>query len=80
MGLNGKSVGELGDGFDFGELLEAVRAAATPEEEVSANEAISVVITRLRSNRTPIRSDSMPTAPPPTFMPSRLRVYGSTCS
>src|SRR6266540_2517 len=54
MGLNGGPVGELGDGFDFGELLEAVRAAATPEEEVSANEAISVVTTRLRSNRTPI--------------------------
>jgi hypothetical protein len=54
MGLNGKPVGQLGNGFDFGELLEAVRAAATPEEEVSANEAISVVTTRLRSNRTPI--------------------------
>jgi hypothetical protein len=54
MGLNGKPVGQLGNGFDFGELLEAVRAAATPEEEVSANEAISVLTSRLRSNRTPI--------------------------
>jgi len=54
MGLDGRPVGEFGVGFDFGELLEAVRAAATPEEEVSANEAISVVTTRLRSNRTPI--------------------------
>jgi hypothetical protein len=54
MGLNGGPVGELGVGFDFGELLEAVRAAATPEEKVSANEAISVVTTRLRSNRTPV--------------------------
>ena len=51
MRFEGKPVGELGDGFDLGELLEAVRAAATPEEQVSANEAISVVTTRLRSNR-----------------------------
>ena len=49
--FDGEPVGELGEGFDLGELLEAVRAAATPEEQVSANEAISVVTTRLRSNR-----------------------------
>jgi hypothetical protein len=54
MGFDGKPVGELGEDFDFGEILEAVRAATTPEEQVSANEAISVVTTRLRSNRTPI--------------------------
>jgi hypothetical protein len=51
MGFDGKPVGELGEGLDLGGLLEAVRAAATPEEQVSANEAISVVTTRLRSNR-----------------------------
>jgi hypothetical protein len=51
MGFDGKPVGELGEGFDLGELLQAVRAAATPEERVGANEAISVVTTRLRSNR-----------------------------
>jgi hypothetical protein len=51
MRFDGKPVGELGEGFNFGELLDAVRAAATPEEQESANEAISVVTTRLRSNR-----------------------------
>ena len=51
MGFDGRPVGELGEGFDLGEILEAVRAAATPEEQVSANEAISVLTTRLRSNR-----------------------------
>ena len=51
IGFDGKPVGELGEGFDLGELLQVVRAAATPEERVSANEAISIVTTRLRSNR-----------------------------
>jgi hypothetical protein len=51
MRFDGKPVGEIGEGFNFGELLDAVRAAATPEEQESANEAISVVTTRLRSNR-----------------------------
>jgi len=51
MRFDGKPSGELGEGFNFGELLDAVRAAATPEEQESANEAISVVTTRLRSNR-----------------------------
>jgi hypothetical protein len=51
MRFDGKPGGELGEGFNFGELLDAVRAAATPEEQESANEAISVVTTRLRSNR-----------------------------
>jgi hypothetical protein len=50
MRFDAKPVGELGEGLDFGELLEAVRAAATPEEQESANEAISIVTTRLRSN------------------------------
>ena len=54
MGFDGRPVGELGEGFDLGEILEAVRAAATPEEQVSANEAISVLTTRLRSNRAAI--------------------------
>ena len=48
---DGKPFEDLGEGFNFGELLDAVRAAATPEEQESANEAISVVTTRLRSNR-----------------------------
>src|SRR4029453_18729299 len=39
------------EGFDLAELLEAVRAAATPEELVSVSEAISVVPKKLRSNR-----------------------------
>ena len=43
MQLGGRPVGEGAEGFDLGELLEAVRAAATPEELVSASEAISVV-------------------------------------
>jgi hypothetical protein len=51
MGHDGMPVGERGDGLDLAELLEAVRAAATPEEQVSANEAISVVTESLRSNR-----------------------------
>jgi hypothetical protein len=51
MRFDEKPFGELGEGFNFGELLDAVRAAATPEEQESANEAISVVTTRLRSNR-----------------------------
>ena len=50
MQLGGRPVGEGAEGFDLGELLEAVRAAATPEELVSASEAISVVPTTLRSN------------------------------
>jgi hypothetical protein len=55
MRFDGEPVGELSEGFDLGELIEAVRAAATPEERVSANEAISIVTTRLRSNRPAIR-------------------------
>jgi hypothetical protein len=51
MGRDGMPVGERGEGLDLAELLEAVRAAATPEEQVSANEAISVVTESLRSNR-----------------------------
>lgn len=51
MRFDGRPVGELGEAFNFDELLDAVRAAATPEEQESANEAISVVTTRLRSNR-----------------------------
>jgi len=51
MGHDGMPVGERGEGLDLAELLEAVRAAATPEEQVSANEAISVVTESLRSNR-----------------------------
>jgi hypothetical protein len=51
MGHDGMPVGERGQGLDLAELLEAVRAAATPEEQVSANEAISVVTDSLRSNR-----------------------------
>jgi hypothetical protein len=51
MRFDGRPVGELGEGVGFGELLDAVRAAATPEERESANQAISVVTTRLRSNR-----------------------------
>src|SRR5829696_5387314 len=51
MGHDGMPVGERGEGLDLAELLEAVRAAATPEEQVSANEAISVVTDSLRSNR-----------------------------
>jgi hypothetical protein len=51
MQLGGRPVGEVAEGFDLGELLEAVRAAATPEELVSASEAISVVPKKLRSNR-----------------------------
>ncbi len=54
MRFDGRPVGELGEGVGFGELLDAVRAAATPEERESANQAISVVTTRLRSNRTAI--------------------------
>jgi hypothetical protein len=55
MQLDGRPVGEIAEGFDLGELLEAVRAAATPEELVSASEAISVVPKTLRSNRRPAR-------------------------
>jgi hypothetical protein len=51
MQVGGRPVGEVAEGFDLGELLEAVRSAATPEELVSASEAISVVPTTLRSNR-----------------------------
>ena len=51
MGHDGMPVGGRGVGLDLAELLEAVRAAATPEEQVSANEAISVVTDSLRSNR-----------------------------
>jgi hypothetical protein len=51
MRFDGKPLGELGEELDFGELLDAVRAAATPEEQESADEAISVLTTRLRSNR-----------------------------
>jgi hypothetical protein len=51
MQLGRRPVGEVAEGFDLGELLEAVRFAATPEELVSASEAISVVPTTLRSNR-----------------------------
>ena len=51
MGHDGMPIGERGEGLDLAELLEAVRAAATPEEQVSANEAISVVTESLRSNR-----------------------------
>jgi hypothetical protein len=51
MGHDGMPVGERGEGLDLAELLEAIRAAATPEERVSANEAISVVTDSLRSNR-----------------------------
>ena len=50
MGFDAKPFGELGEALDFGELLKAVRVAATPEEQESANEAISIVTTRLRSN------------------------------
>ena len=50
MRFGGRPVGEVAEGFDLGELLEAVRAAATPEELVSASEAISVVPKTLRSN------------------------------
>jgi hypothetical protein len=51
MHVGGRPVGEGAEGFDLAELLEAVRAAATPEELVSASEAISVVPTTLGSNR-----------------------------
>jgi hypothetical protein len=51
MQVGGRPVGEGAEGFDLGELLEAVRAAATPEELVSASEAISVVPKKLRPNR-----------------------------
>ena len=53
--LDGEPSEEHGEGFDFGELLEAVRAAATPEEQAGADEAISAVTATLRSSRRPIR-------------------------
>jgi hypothetical protein len=59
MGYDGIPVGELGEGLDLAGLLEAVRAVATPEEQVSANEAISVVTNRLRSNRLAIRGTTV---------------------
>ena len=59
MQLGGRPVGEVAEGFDLGELLEAVRAAATPEELVSASEAISVVPKRLRSNRRAVRGTAV---------------------
>ena len=49
--IDGRLVGERTEAFDFAEILEAVRAAATPEEEASANEAISAVTSTLRTNR-----------------------------
>src|ERR687897_1479034 len=49
--IDGGLIGEPTDAFDFAEILEAVRAAATPEEQASANEAISVATSTLRSNR-----------------------------
>ena len=59
MQLGGRPVGEVAEGFDLGELLEAVRAAATPEELVSASEAISVVPKTLRSNRRAARGTAV---------------------
>jgi hypothetical protein len=59
MEFGGRPVGEGAEGFDLGELLEAVRAAATPEELVSASEAISVVPTTLRSNRRAARGTAV---------------------
>ena len=59
MQLGGRPVGEVAGGFDLGELLEAVRAAATPEELVSASEAISVVPQTLRSNRRAARGTAV---------------------
>lgn len=40
-----------GSQFDVGDLLRAVRAAATPEEQASANEAIHTIAAAVRSNR-----------------------------
>jgi len=59
MRFGGRPVGEVAEGFDLGELLEAVRAAATPEELVSASEAISVVPKTLRSNRRAARGTAV---------------------
>jgi hypothetical protein len=49
--IDGGLIGEPAEAFDFAEILEAVRAAATPEEQASANEAISAVTSTLRTNR-----------------------------
>jgi hypothetical protein len=49
--IDGGLIGEPTEAFDFAEILEAVRAAATPEEQASANEAISAVTSTLRTNR-----------------------------
>jgi len=59
MQFGGRPVGEGAEGFDLGELLEAVRAAATPEELVSASEAISVVPKTLGSNRRAARGTAV---------------------
>ena len=59
MQFGGRPVGEVAEGFDLGELLEAVRAAATPEELVSASEAISVVPKTLPSNRRAARGTAV---------------------
>ena len=63
MQFGGTPVGEGAEGFDLGELLEAVRAAATPEELVSASEAISVVPKTLRSNPRAARGTAVSGAP-----------------
>jgi hypothetical protein len=47
------------EGFDFEELLEAVRAAATPEERASADEVIPAIAAVIRSSRRPIRGTTV---------------------
>ncbi|HEV8621836.1 MAG TPA: hypothetical protein VGR33_02965, partial [Actinomycetota bacterium] len=47
------------EGFDFDELLQAVRAAATPEERASADEVIPAIAAVIRSSRRPIRGTTV---------------------
>jgi len=47
------------EGFAFEELLEAVRAAATPEERANADEVIPTLAAVIRSSRRPIRETSL---------------------
>src|SRR5512132_2365670 len=45
--------------FEFDELLQAVRAAATPEEQASADEVIPAIAAVIRSSRRPIQATTV---------------------